>query len=113
MSNHFLNSNLFYALTSTTIKYTHFNICQMASMSLEDKPNEDAQPQPTNPDGTPKLSKNQLKKLAKGKGKEKKEKQQWNQPGRFPGRSHKKYTWSNRCHSAWFGANRGPAHRIQ
>ena len=81
MSNHFLNSNLFYALTSTTIKYTHFNICQMASMSLEDKPNEDAQPQPTNPDGTPKLSKNQLKKLAKGKGKEKKEKQQWNQPG--------------------------------
>mmetsp|Transcript_20106 Transcript_20106/g.36669 ORF Transcript_20106/g.36669 Transcript_20106/m.36669 type:complete len:1094 (-) Transcript_20106:194-3475(-) len=60
---------------------------KIAAMSLEDKaaaaPAEGAAPA----DGTPaaggekKLSKNQLKKLAKGKGKKKKEKPTWGEPG--------------------------------
>lgn len=64
-------------------------LAQLAGMSLGDKaaPAEGAAaPADGAPDAAPdggekKLSKNALKKLAKNKGKKKKEKPQWNQPG--------------------------------
>ncbi|KAL9181914.1 hypothetical protein ACHAXT_012257 [Thalassiosira profunda] len=56
---------------------------KLAAMNLEEKaaaPVADGAA-PAAPTGEKKLSKNQLKKLAKGKNKPKKEKPQWNQPG--------------------------------